>query len=230
MSGTANCVPRRQPIEVAPQRIALGTVGQEPEGGLGLRNRVQLGQHVDGVVLKRALRLRGRIGEPVVTERVRHDVGRNHTRHVVHQKELRAKYLAGRLQPPHKRNRDVGLLADQPDHVELVVHPIRREHRHVLFGGRDARHPLLFVLLTIRLPTSGQDDGLRGHPVGVDPALHGHLRRYAAGHDRRQPLRHHVGQRADISTGVLESADVVDSRFCGQGSSSGIITIRWVAL
>ena len=48
------------------------------------------------------------------------------------------------LQPPHPGNRDVGLLADQPDHLELVVHAVRREHRHVLRGGRDPRHPLLF--------------------------------------------------------------------------------------
>ena len=35
---------------------------------------------------------------------------------------------------------------------------------------------------TLGLPASGQDDGLRGHPVGVDAALHGDLRRGAAGH------------------------------------------------
>ena len=95
---------------------------------------------------------------------------------VVHQEELRAQHGARRLEPPHPRHRNIGQLADLPDHLELLVHPVRREHRHVLGGRRDPRHPLLLVPSTVGLPASGQDDGLRRHPVGVDAALDGHVR------------------------------------------------------
>ena len=40
--------------------------------------------------------------------------------------------VAGGLQPAHPRDRDVGEFADQPHHLELVVQPVRREHRDVV--------------------------------------------------------------------------------------------------
>jgi hypothetical protein len=192
---------------------------------------MQLGDHLDRAVLQFALTVGRRVGEPIVAECVRHYIRRHLTLDVVHQEERRAEHRTRRFQPPHPGHRDVGLLADEPDDVELVVHPIRREHRHVLRSGRHPRHPLLFAALAVLVPAAGQDDGLRGHTVGVDAAFHGDLRCDTAGHHGGQPPRHHVGQRAQITTRVLEAADILDSRFSSHKFFlRPVITIRWVAL
>ena len=90
-------------------------------------------------------------------------------------KNGRPQDVAGVLDPAHPRDRDVGQLADLPDHLELVVKSIRREYRHVLGGGRHPRHQLLLDRLAVLLPARGQDDGFRRHSGGVHAALHGHL-------------------------------------------------------
>ena len=78
MSGTANSYQAFSQSRLRRNALPSATVGQEPEGGLGLRDGVQLREHVDGVVLQFALRLGGRVGEPVAAERVGHDVGWHH--------------------------------------------------------------------------------------------------------------------------------------------------------
>ena len=218
--GDRELVPGLQPIEVAPQRIRFGPVIEEAECRFGFRDRMQVGDHLDGAVLQFALSLGGGVREPVVAECVRHHVRRHLALDVIHQEERRAEDRARRFQPPHAGNWDVGLLADQSDDVELVVHPIRREHRHVLRGGRHPRHPLLFPALPVLVPAARQDDRFRRHAVGVDAAFHGDLGCGTAGHHGRQPTRHHIGQRADVSTRMLESADIFDSRFSRHENSS----------
>ena len=200
MSGTANSYQDFSQSRLRRNALPLVAVGKEAEGRLGVRDRVQLGQHVDGVVLQLALRLGGRVGEPVAAERVRHDVGRHHAgrRSPSGRTACRAPIPVG----SSHRTRGTGTSVISPtSRITSNWWSIRYDENTgtSCFGGRDARHPLLFVLLAVGFPASGQDDGLRRHPVGVDAALHGHLRRGAAGHDGRQPLRHHVGQRADVS-------------------------------
>ena len=240
--GDGELVPGLQPIEVAPQRVRFRSrlagdigpsdVGEEPERRLGVGNRMQFGDHLDGAVLQFALTLGRGVGEPVVAERVRHHVRRHLALDVIHQEELGAEHRTCRFKPPHPRNRDVCVLAHQPDDVELVVHPIRREHRNVLRGGRHPGNPLLFPALPIFVPAAGQDDRLRRHAVGVDAAFHGDLGCDAARHHGGQPTRYHVGQRADVSTRMHQAADIFDSRFSRHENPSfrPVITIRWVAL
>ena len=139
--GDRELVPGLQPVEVAPQRIRIRTVGEEPEGLLGFG--IACSVAITSTVLSCSSRCaRGRVGEPVVAERVRHHVGR-HLPSTWSIRKNGCRGPTGGLQPAHPRHRDVGELADQPDHLELVVQPIGREDRHVVFGRRDPGHPLL---------------------------------------------------------------------------------------
>ncbi len=193
---------------------------------------MQRRQHCDGGVLQFALTLGRCVGEPVAAKGVGHDVGRHHTLDVVHQEEGRAQNVAGRLEPAHPRDRDIGQLSDHPYHVELVVEPVCREDLDVLGGGCDPGHQLLRYRPAVLLPAGGQDDGLRRHAGRVHTAFHGYLRRRAAGQDRRQPLRHHRGQGGDIAAGALKFVDFVEHRFVGHSALSSLrllpaaITIR----
>lgn len=180
-----------------------------------VRPWVRSGQRCDGGVLQLALALGGRVGEPVVTERVRHDVGRHHALDVVHQKERSSQHVAGGLDPAHPRDGNVGQLSDQPDHFELVVKPIRREHRHVLGGRRHPRHQLLLDRSPVLLPPRGQDDGFRRHAGGVHATFHGHLGCRPTGQHARQPARYHRRQGGHVAARALESVDGSDCRFVG---------------
>ena len=229
MSGTANSYqsfsqPKCRRSGVSPG----GSISDEEAEGRASASGIECSFASTSTVASCSSRLLlgGRVGEPVAAERVRHHVGRHDAVDVIHQEERRTEHVARVLHPPDAGDRHVGQFADQSDDVELVVQAIGREHRHVRGARGDAGHPLLLRRLAVLLPLPGQDDGLRRHPVGVDAAFDGHLRGRPAGHDGGQPLRHHRGQGGDVAGGVLEAADVFDSRFVGHGLPFRAITIR----
>ena len=199
--GHRELVPVLQPAEVPAQRGVAGRIdlGEEAERLLGVGDRVQLGQHLDGRILQLAPFLGGRVGEPVAAERVGHDVGRHDARDVVHQEERRAEHGPLVVDPPDAGDRHVGEFADLPDHLELVVESVCREDRDILGRWRHPGHPLLLDRSAVLLPPAGEDDGLRRHPVGFDAALDGHLWRCSAWHDGGQPLRHHRREAGDVT-------------------------------
>ena len=140
-------------------------------------------QHSDGGILHFALTLGRRVGKPVAAEGVGHDVGRHLALDVVHQEERCPQDVAGRFEPAHPRDRDVGQLANHSYHVELVVKPICREDLDVLGGGRHPGHQLLCHRLAVLLPAGGEDDGLRRHAGRVHAAFDGYLWCRSAGQD-----------------------------------------------
>ena len=103
------------------------------------------------------------------------------------------------VDPAHPGDRHVGQLADQPDHLELVVESVRREDGDVLGGGGDAGHPLLLDGLAVlchrpvRMMVS-DDIPLESTPLStVTSGCH------PAGHHGGQPLRHHRRECGDVA-------------------------------
>ena len=187
---------------------------------------MQLCQHFDGAVLQFALTFDGCVGEPVIAEGVGHDVGWYDAVDVVHYEKRCAQDLAGRFEPAHRRDGDVGDFADFPDHFELMVESIGGEDLHI-FGGRGhAGHQLLLDGLSVLMPAGGQDDGFRRHARRVDAAFDGDLRCRAVGQDGRQPLRHHRWQGRDVSAGSLKVLDVVDGGVRGHGCLHSLRLMR----
>ena len=132
------------------------------------------------------------------------------------------------LHPPHPGDRDVGQFADQPDHLELVVQPVRREDRDVLgsVGATRATH-----FCSVGVPSSShrpvrmmvsEDIPLESTPLstvtsGATPP----------GMTVDSHCDITAGQRADVPGRVLQAADVFDSRFVGHRFPLlDVITIR----
>ena len=133
MSGTAKSYQARVRARFFSSSVAAGVVRlEEAERRRGVRDRVQLGEHLDARVLQAALVLERRVVQPVVAEVVGQHVLRHDPVDAVHQEERRAEHLAGRLHPAHGRHGDVGLLADDPHRVVLVLERVVGEDRQVL--------------------------------------------------------------------------------------------------
>ena len=204
MSGTANSYQDLQPVEVAPQRGSASAsvdVGQEPEGRLGVGDRVQLGEHLDGAVLQFALRSAGGVGEPVVAERVGHHVGRHDARR--RGPSGRTACRAPRRSAPATAPAAPGRRSSRrPAGSRRTGGPsdtTRTPARPASVGATRATH-----FSSRRCPSSSQrpvrmivsDD----MPLASTPLSTVICGCDAAGHHGGQPLRHHVGQRADVST------------------------------
>ena len=63
-----------------------------------------------------------------------------------------------------------------------MIHPVVRENWDVRGGGCHARHPHLLDGFAVLGPPAVQDDGFRGHAVGVDATLHVDFGCDTAGH------------------------------------------------
>ena len=118
-SGTANSYHARRAARLRSIGVpvaAAGEVAARVEVGERrgcVRDRVQPGQHAHRVVLQPLLLLPRGVEEPVVAEGVRHHVRRDDPLDPVHEEERRAEHLAGRLDEPDRRHRDLGVVADE---------------------------------------------------------------------------------------------------------------------
>ena len=139
---------------------------------------VQLGQHLDGGVLQFAPLLGGRVGEPVVAERVGHDVGRDDARR--RSPSGRTGCRAPRRSAPATAPAGPGRRSvRRPAGSPRTGGPAGTTGTPGRLGSVGATRATHFCStgLAVLVPAAGQDDGLRRHPVGVDAAFHGHLRR-----------------------------------------------------
>ena len=141
----------------------------------------------DRAVLQLSLLLPRGVEEPVVAEGVRHDVRRDDPVDPVHEEERRAEHLAGRLEEPDRRHRDIGVVADVLDGVVLVLEVVAREDRDVRGGRRHPRDVLALTGPAVLGPGRVEDQGLRRHAVGVDAAVQRDLGVGALGEQPGQP-------------------------------------------
>ena len=219
MSATANRYQSRSQPKCRCSAVSPGgsTSVRKPNVLAGVGNRVQLGQHLDGGVLQFALFGRGRVGEPVAAEGVGHDVRRHHCprRGPSGRTDCPARSPVGSIQRTCGTGTSVSSETSRNTSI-LVVHPVGGEHRDVGRGRRDPGHPLPLDRCTVLGPAAGQDDGLRGHAVGVDTAFDFHLGFDWGGHDGGQPLRQGGGKVTGVTTRALQSVNVgLDARLVG---------------
>jgi hypothetical protein len=150
----------------AAQRRVPRRVGhQEGEARLGLGDGVQAGQDVDGLVLEAALVGRVGVVQPVIPERVRHDVRRHPAIDPPHHEERRPDGSGVGLAPPDRRHRYVGQLADQPDHLVLAGQVVGREHGHVVGVRGHPGDQALAPGSAAVVPAGIEQQGLAGHAV-----------------------------------------------------------------
>ena len=124
---------------------------QEGEAVSGVRDGMQLGQHLHRGVLHLLALLRRSFGDPA-GDRVRRDVAGNDALDPVHHEELLAQGAAVGLQPPQVRHRYVGRRGDLLDGPELAVEVVGLEDGGRLRVRRDPRDQLGVD----RLPSSFQ--------------------------------------------------------------------------
>ena len=214
MSGTANSIPGLQPVEVAPQARSAPPRRPGSRTSLGLGNRMQFGDHLDGAVLQFALTSRPahRRTSCCRTCMASRRAGPDPRRSPSGRTACRAPSPSPRASAPAARGCRSSRRPAGSRRTDGPCGRTRTRGRPAAVGATRATH-FSSRLPAVLVPAAGQDDRLRRHAVGVDAAFHGDLGRYPAGHHCRQPPRQHVGQRADVTTRVLESADVLDSRF-----------------
>ena len=197
-------VPRTHLGEVAVQQGVADLLGGEVAEALErVGDGVQPGQDVDGGVLQPALVGAVGVVEPVVAEGVGQHVGRDDALDPVHEEAGGAEDLAGLLQPPHARDRHVGELADLADHLELVAEVVAREDREVLGGRGHAGDERVRRPLAALGPGRVEDQGLRGHAVGVDAAVQHDLGVGAVGEQRGQPPLQGRGHERGVPAAAL---------------------------
>ena len=139
----------------AQRRLALlGEARGNANVGRCVVDRVQIGEHArPWPTAAPSCTIAGGVVEPVVPERVRHEVGRDHAVDAAHDEERRADVTWFALRPVQLGHRDRRQPPDVGDHPELAIEVVRREHGDIGRVGRDAGDELVAAGRPSRRPT-----------------------------------------------------------------------------
>ena len=108
----------------------------------------------------------GGVVEPAVAEVVGHHVGRHEPVDPLHDEERGAEHRAVGLVPPHRRHRHRRELADEPEHAELALEVVAREHRHVVGVGCQPGDQPARAARAVLVPRRVEEQRLARHAVG----------------------------------------------------------------
>ena len=171
---------------------------EERQRARGVVDRVQVGEHPDRRVLQPALLCARGVEEPTGSEVVGHVVGRDDPVDPAHHEERRAEHRRIVLAPQHVGHRHLAPFTDCGDRVELLLHVVGPEDRHVIGSRCDpGDEPMRRAL-----PVGIEQDGLARHAGRRRVLERGdrHVGVHAGAHPRFERRSHLVA----IATGPLD--------------------------